>query len=48
MLDECTKKVLDRHNVKHQIIQKNQGGFKQKEVTIENASIVQSIFHYNK
>ena len=36
ILDGCIKSSLERHDKQHQIIHDNQGGFKQREGTIEN------------
>ena len=48
ILDGCTKNSLERHDMQHQIMHYNQGGFKQKEGTIENLYTLQNIFQYNQ
>ena len=48
ILDGCIKQDLEIHNELHDIIKPNQGGFKQKEGTIEHLFVLQNIFHYNQ
>lgn len=47
ILDGCIKIVLEKHNEEHNIIASNQGGFKQKEGTIEHLFVIQNLFHHN-
>ena len=48
ILDGCIKINLESHDQKHQMIYKNQGGFKKKEGTIEHLYVAQTAFNYNK
>ena len=48
ILDGCIKINLETHDQNHQIIHKNQGGFKKKEGTIEHLYVAQTAFSYNK
>ena len=48
MLDGCLKIELEQHDQTHQIMHKNQGGFKKREGTIEHLYVAQTAFCYNK
>ena len=48
MLDGCMKRALECHDSNHKMINDSQGGFKQKEGTIEHLYIIHNIFQYNK
>jgi len=48
IMDGCIKLSLEAHNKVYNIILPNQGGFKQKEGTIEHLFVIQDLFQYNK
>ncbi len=48
ILDGNLKIELEEHNLAHNIIEPNQGGFKQKEGTNEHTYVLQNIFCHNK
>ena len=47
ILDGCIKIKLEEHDETHNIIHKNQGGFKKKEGTREHLYVAQTAFHHN-